>query len=143
MNKKMIYLCNSRFEKLNSYEIEHHKISYRTLLNYYDITPILCNNILEVDPYLFENLESGQLYDKENDCYVDIYQYFIIDVSQWELEDIKQKYNDELIICYSSKLDNYILCVDHFGTSWDYVLTDIEYTTDYNIYQKWEEENGF
>ena len=95
MNKKMIYLCNSRFEKLNSYEIEHHKISYKTLLDYYDITPILCNNILEVDPYLFENLESGQLYDKENDCYVDIYQYFIIDVSQWELDDIKQKLKED------------------------------------------------
>lgn len=143
MNKKMIYLCNSRFEKLNSYEIEHHKISYKTLLDYYDITPILCNNILDIEPCLYDYLESGSIYDEENDYFTDIFQYFIIDVSQWELEDIKQKYNDELIICYSPKLDNYILCVDHFGTSWDYVLTDIEYTTDYHIYQKWEEENDF
>ena len=32
---------------------------------------------------------------------------------------------------YSEKLDVYVLDVTHFGTGWDYVLTDLEPTTDY------------
>lgn len=140
MEKKMMYLCNSRFNELNDYEKEHKRVSYRTLLKYYDMTPILCNNIENIDEFLYDNIEVGSIYDEEEDTYTDIFQYFIINLTEWELEDIKEKYSDELIICYSPKLENYILCVDHFGTSWDYVLTDIEWTTDYEQYQKWEEK---
>ena len=140
MEKKMMYLCNSRFNELNDYEKEHKRVSYRTLLKYYDMTPILCNNIENIDESLYDNIEVGSIYDEEEDTYTDIFQYFIINLTEWELEDIKEKYSDELIICYSPKLENYILCVDHFGTSWDYVLTDIEWTTDYEQYQKWEEK---
>ena len=137
--KKMIYLCKSRYDELNDYEKEHKKISYRTLLKYYDITCILCNNIVEVDECLYDNIEVGSVYNEEEDYYEDIYQYFIINASSWDIESIKKHYPDELIIAYSEKLDNYILLVDHFGTSWDYVLTDIEWTTDYEEYEKWEE----
>ena len=137
--KKMIYLCKSRYDELNDYEKEHKKISYRTLLKYYDITCILCNNIVEVDECLYDNIEVGSVYNEEEDYYEDIYQYFIINASSWDIESIKKHYPDELIIAYSEKLDNYILLVDHFGTSWDYVLTDIECTTDYEEYEKWEE----
>lgn len=140
MERKLIYLCESRFNKLNEYEKEHKKISYRTLLDYYDITPILCNNIINIEECLYDYIEVGSIYNEEEDYYEDIYQYYIIDLSEWELEDIKEKYNNELIICYSPKLENYILCVDHFGTSWNYVLTDIEYTTDYEEYEKWKEK---
>ena len=140
MKRKLMYLCESRFKELNEYEKEHKRISYRTLLNYYNITPILCNNIINIEECLYDNIEVGSIYNEEEDYYEDIYQYFIIDLSQWELEDIKEKYNEELIICYSEMLDNYILCVNHFGTGWSYVLTDIEYTTDYEEYKKWEEE---
>lgn len=33
-----------------------------------------------------------------------------------------------LLFVYSPKLDLYVLCVDHYGTSWDYVvcITDLE-----------------
>ena len=132
-SKKLIYLCKSRYDKLNEYEKEHGKISYYTLLEYYDITRILCNKLPEIDPSIWDNIETGNI--DEND---DIYQYFIIDFSSWMLDDIKEKYSDELIITYSDLLDNYVLLVDHYGTSWDYVLTDIEFTTDYEVYQEWE-----
>lgn len=135
---KLIYLCKSRFKELNDYEKENGYISYRTLLNYYDITPILCNNIVNIDESLYDNVEVGSIYDEENDYYYDIFQYFIINLSEWELENIKKYYNDELIIAYSEKLENYILMVDHYGTSWDYVLTDIKWTTDYEKYEKWK-----
>lgn len=140
MERKLIYLCESRFNELNDYEKENKRISYKTLIEYYDMTPILCNNIIDIEELLYDYIEIGSIYDEEEDYYKDIYQYYIINLSQWELEDIKRKYNDELIICYSPKLDNYILCVDHLGTSWSYVLTDIEFTTDYEEYDKWEKE---
>lgn len=139
-NKKMIYLCESRMKELNDYEKEHGKISYRTLLKYYDTSLILCNNIIEVDELLYDNIEVGEIYDEENDYYKDIYQFYIIDLNYWEIENIRKYYNDELIIAYSEKLDNFVLLVDHLGTSWDYVLTDIEYTDDWEKYQEWEQE---
>ena len=33
-----------------------------------------------------------------------------------------------IIISYSNMLDCDVLMVDHFGTNWDYVITDIEWT---------------
>lgn len=139
-NEKLIYLCESRYKELNDYEKEHGVISYKTLLNYYNMPRILCNNIIDIDECLYDNIEVGNIYDEESGNYVDIYQYFITDLREWELEDIQKKYNNELIIAYSEKLENYILMVDHFGTSWNYVLTNIKYTTDWETYDKWEKE---
>ena len=31
-----------------------------------------------------------------------------------------------VIMSYSNLLDCDVLCVDHYGTSWDYVLTDCD-----------------
>lgn len=36
-----------------------------------------------------------------------------------------EEYTDEIVF-YNEQLDIYIWSVTHFGTSWDYVLTDIE-----------------
>lgn len=139
-NKKMIYLCQSRMEELNDYEKEHGKISYKTLLDYYSTNLILCNNIPSIDELIYDNIEVGEIYDEENDYYKDIYQFYIIDLNYWEIENIKKYYNDELIIAYSEKLDNFVLLVDHLGTRWSYVLTDIEYTDDWKKYQEWEKQ---
>lgn len=38
---------------------------------------------------------------------------------------ILRDYTDELVF-YNERLDMYIWCVTHFGTSWDYVLTNIK-----------------
>lgn len=59
----------------------------------------------------------------------DYYAYFIISA---EGADILKYWTNEYVI-YSEKLDLYVWGVDHFGTSWDYVLTEIEF--------KDEEEN--
>ena len=45
-----------------------------------------------------------------------------------KLQKLKCK---DVVIAWSEKLEEYVLMVDHFGTSWDYVLTNIEYTTNY------------
>ena len=54
--------------------------------------------------------------------YPDIYQYFI--VSNYGAELIKKYTNDPLY--YNEELDIYVWGVTHYGTSWDYVLTDVE-----------------
>jgi hypothetical protein len=116
-------------ENLNEYEKEHNKISYKTLVERYFDNMILCNNIANN----YEDLEviAGSDYDEEEDTYKDIYQYFIVD-GCFDEEDL-QKVGEELgVVYYNSNLDLYILGVDHFGTSWDYVLTDIEPTENLN-----------
>ena len=57
----------------------------------------------------------------ENDT-PDIYQYYLCNIGQWDKEQCEKA---GLIISYSDMLDCYVLCVDHYGTSWDYVLTDV------------------
>ena len=52
------------------------------------------------------------------------FQYFIISA---EGAVILEEYTNE-IVYYNSNLDLYVWGVTHYGTSWDYVLTDIECT---------------
>ena len=140
MKKNIIYLSEEEQQKLNEYEREHKKVSYRTLLNKLNINVILCNNIVEVDEFLYDNIICGEVYNEEEDTYNEIYQYYIMDANEWDIENIKKHYSNEFIIAYSDKLDLYILMVDHFGTSWDYVLTDTTYTSDFEKVLKQHEE---
>lgn len=116
--------------KLNSmgeYELENGRASYKTLVNRFVGNIVLCNNIVDVDESIWENVEVGQLYNEETDEYTEIFQYFVCNVSEWEIETLKEltKDNNDIIISYSNVLDCHILMVDHFGTSWDYVLTSV------------------
>ena len=103
---------------LNEYELQNNRLSYKNLF-YKDDSLILCNNITED----YEELEllSGYDYDEENEEYIDIYQYYIIDDDTAKrLQEINE------IVYYHNRLDIYILGVSHFGTSWSYVLTDLK-----------------
>lgn len=51
-----------------------------------------------------------------------VFQDYII--SEYGYEFL-QEYTDELVF-YNEKLDIYVWAVTHFGTSWDYVLTDVK-----------------
>jgi len=53
-----------------------------------------------------------------------VFQDYIISEYGYE---VLEKLTDELVF-YNEKLDIYIWAVTHFGTSWDYVLTDVELT---------------
>jgi hypothetical protein len=48
------------------------------------------------------------------ECYVDIYQYFIID---GQAADRLAEYTNEIVL-YNEDLDMYLLCVSHYGSSW-------------------------
>jgi DNA repair exonuclease SbcCD ATPase subunit len=59
--------------------------------------------------------------EEEQDYYHEIYQYYIVSDNGAE---ILKRFNE--IVFYNEELDMYIWGVTHWGTSWDYVLTDIE-----------------
>lgn len=58
-------------------------------------------------------------YEQENDA--EIFQYYIISDAGAE---ILKDYTDEIVF-YNRVLDMYVWGVTHWGTSWDYVLTNI------------------
>ena len=64
---------------------------------------------------------NGTEYDEESENYYDIFQYYIISQSGFET---LQRLTDEIVF-YNEELDMYVWGVTHYGTSWDYVLTDI------------------
>mgnify|MGYP000880173118 CR=1 FL=1 len=97
---------------------------------YPDSNMILCNNIPQVDEYLFDNLENGDFityYDEDgNECdeenaveqyEKDVFQWYIID----NITAKRLKRSTKELIFYSEKLDVYVLGVTHCGTAWDYV----------------------
>ena len=124
-------------ENLNEYEREHNKISFKTLANKLFSDMILCNDITKLfyseigGKYTEPEIEIGADYDEETDEQIDVYQYFIVDFSSWTyslMEKYAEQFGKEFILYYLEELGLYVLGVTHFGTGWDYVLTDIEPT---------------
>ena len=116
----------SNIDELNEEEKRTGKISYKRLIDRISNTIFLFNEAQNLSNYDFDFI-CGSDYDEENEEYIDIYQYYLIDLCMDE-ETLKDLSSD-LIIAWSETLQNYVLLVDHLGTSWDYVMTDIEYTT--------------
>ena len=123
--------------ELSEEEIKRNRISYRTLAKCFDA--VLCNNITEVDECLFDNVVSGSLvhYEDENGNVITEDEYYesdnayevTEDVFHWYIvsdnaKDLLEEANQ--LVLYSEKLDCYIWAVTHYGTSWDYVFTDIK-----------------
>lgn len=120
-NKKYFY-----GNEISEYGMQHNRVDYRTLAKCFDA--VLCNDVTKLfystinGDYNEAELENGSDYNEEEDYYEDIYQYYII--SSYGAE-ILERYTNE-IVYYLPALDIYVWGVTHFGTSWDYVLTDIK-----------------
>lgn len=136
MKNLKFYINN--IEELNEYEKEQNKISFKRLVNKLFTDMILCNDITKIfyadinGNYIEPEYIIGTDYNEENEEYLDVYQYFIVDFSSYTydlFEKYKKQLGEEFILYYINELDIYILGVTHFGTGWDYVLTDIEPTT--------------
>lgn len=114
-------------ENLNSEELRTGRVSYKRLVERYVGDIVLCNNITDVDDGIWDNVDESNLIDEDGDEMNDleIYQYYLCNVGEWEKEQLK---GTGVILSYSDVLDCDVLMVQHFGTSWDYVLTDIEWT---------------
>lgn len=67
----------------------------------------------ECDPHSDECYDIG---------YYEAYQHYIITESGY---NFLKEYTDE-IVYYNNDLDMYIWAITHYGTSWDYVLTNIK-----------------
>lgn len=114
-------------EDLNEEELKTGRVSYKRLVDHYVGDIVLCNNITEVDDEIWDNVDESNLIDEDGDEIndLDIYQYYLCNVSEWAKEQLK---GTGVILSYSNVLDCDVLMVQHWGTSWDYVMTDIEWT---------------
>lgn len=107
--------------EISDYGKENHRVDYSTLAKSFNA--VLNNNICK---HNYFELVNGNDYDEENERYEDIFQYYIIDDNGAE---ILKNWTDE-IVYYNTELDMYLWGVTHYGTSWRYVLTDIEVEDD-------------
>ena len=138
--------------ELNEEEKRTHRASYATLARQFDC--VLCNNIFDVDPSAWDNVECGcvfnyyyngeeiseeearELEEKGEDVreeWREFFQFYIVDNNgrEW-LEQAGE------VVLYSEALDVYIWCVDHWGTSWAYVMTSIKFNEDFSSVESWK-----
>ena len=91
--------------------------TYKEAVNWLHNNFIMQNDIAEIDSQVYDfmrfNLEDG-----EGNC-TEIFQYYLTDCSNEDVLFLERYFG--LLFTYSPLLDKYILCVDHWGTSWDYV----------------------
>jgi hypothetical protein len=117
------YFCGNR---ISNYGLQNGYVDYRTLAKAFDA--VLCNDITRLfystidGEYTEPEVINGSDYDAENDQPIEVYQYYIIDGNG---EDVLKTWTDELVY-YIPCLDMCVWGVTHYGTSWDYVLTDIK-----------------
>ena len=124
------YFCGN---KISDYGIENGRVDYATLAKAFDC--VLNNTIYDAALELGEwEQVSGfgdDLEDSENEYSEyepEIYQYYIVSSDGTDiLKDINE------IVFYHYELDIYLWGVTHWGTSWDYVLTDIPCNCGYEI----------
>ena len=129
-NRELYYYGN----KVSEYGQEHNRVDYATFAKAFN--HVLNNSImgeLESKGYYFEQIggyvdnseeidelqeQIDELEEEQNPG--EIFQFYIVD------DDRILNENNEIVF-YCEELDLYIWGVTHWGTSWDYVLTDIRY----------------
>ena len=94
---------------------------YKTAVHWLHNNLIMCNNITDVDTFLEYRFD---FYNEEDGTYTDIYQHYLTDCSLCDVEFLEEHFG--LLFAYSETLDLYVLCVDHYGTAWDYVPCDTD-----------------
>lgn len=124
-------IAYTKNDRMNEYEITNERASYRTVVNDLIGDIVLCNNICSIDERIYDYMD----WDIDEH---EIYQFFICNLSEWEIERARKC---GLLLTYSELLDCDVLCVDHFGTSWGYVLTDVPIFDTYEEWAKYVYEN--
>ena len=104
-------------------QIENIECDIDDIIETYDDDEYKNNNTYIAMTEKVEELEERiEELEREQDNQPEIFQYFIISD---EGARILKDWTDEIVF-YNEELDMYIWGVTHVGTSWDYVLTDIE-----------------
>ena len=147
-------------QPISEYGLKNNRVDYHALAAAMDA--VLCNSILEKFPdaelengsyeyyeydgerYTYDELhalldEAEELEDEaesegiqetlDNPYYDEVFQYFIISDNG---ADILKRETHELV-WYIPELDVYVWGITHYGTSWDYVLTEIECNPESNL----------
>ena len=103
---------------ITPYEKQHGVLSYNNMLEVFGDGCYILNDKLA------EKFEFDFVDENWSECEeLTIYQYYII--SEYTADQLRAHTNE--VILYSADLDMYLLGVGHFGTSWDYILTDIKF----------------
>ena len=97
--------------------------TYSIAINWLSPSLVLCNNIAEIDQSVFDNARFS-FYDEDVEMETEIFQWYLTNLSLDDVEWIEKNFPD-MKFTYSNLLDCFVLCVDHFGTAWDYVPTSI------------------
>lgn len=124
--KKQLKLAGKYFcgNEISNYGKEHGFLDYDTFSRAFD--HVLNNSIFQLGQdigYGWE-LVNGLDFDYEEEEIIEepeVFQWYIVSDSGAQ---IIQDYTNE-ILYYHDKLDIYLWGVTHWGTGWDYVLTDI------------------
>lgn len=103
--------------EVSAYGLENGYLDYRTLAKI--IEDCILNNTIRSETMEDWEIVNGEFKEM-------VFQDYIISESGY---DFLAEYTDELVF-YNEKLDVYIWAVTHFGTGWDYVLTDIKLVTE-------------
>lgn len=119
-NKIKLYDGKAYGTKVSVYGLEHGYLDYHALSKLVG-DMVLNNYIFEYGGYENWELESG-CEETEDGDYLEVYQYYIVTDSGARL---LAELTDELVY-YHSELDMYIWAITHYGTGWDYVLTDVK-----------------
>ena len=87
----------------------------------------LLSKIEELEDKILESRDNEEIEEMETEIeemesyYPEIFQYYIVSDNAVEILQAAGE-----IVFYNNELDLYIWGVTHFGTSWDYVLTNIK-----------------
>lgn len=113
--EKEIRMYNGKVfgKEVSRYGVESGYLDYATLAKI--LGDCILNNTVRA-----ETMTDWEIVTGEFDSM--IFQDYIISERGYE---ILAEYTDEIVF-YNEKLDLYIWSVTHFGTSWDYVLTNIK-----------------
>lgn len=120
-SEKELKMYNGRvygFE-VSRYGVENGYLDYLTLSKI--VGPTIMNNYI-LEETGFENWDLISGTEEDENGYHEVYQYYIISESGYLM---LEALTDE-IVYYNERLNMYVWGVTHFGTSWDYVLTDIK-----------------
>ena len=100
--------------EVSKYGLECGYLDYQTLAKIVG-NLVLNNNIMPYTGYDWD-LVAG------NDEGCEVYQYYIITETGYSMLE----YLTDELVYYHEELDMFLWGITHFGTSWDYVLTDLK-----------------
>lgn len=115
MEKNRIELYGNKVYgvEVSKYGLENGYLDYLTLSKI--VGDCILNNIIRSETLEDWEIVTGKFREM-------IFQDYIISEAGYKF---LEEYTDEIVF-YNEKLDVFVWGITHFGTSWDYVLTDVK-----------------